>query len=132
MARPTHESLTGSAFKPSDKVYIDTFNITGRTDFCVQTTHGQVMQMLHDMAAMPEPQARHMYGSAYRCMCQAAQDLDAIWDAQLRGEPDATEAWQNLCDDVVIVCALRRVLHGLPIHLLPDSCVRDAGNICRS
>jgi hypothetical protein len=93
----------------------------------VCTTHGEVTEMIDDVAAMSQEDARHMYRSAYRCIRDAIERFDKLWAGQQQRDPEATKAWRDLCNDVVIVCALRLVLHGILIRMVPSSSVSGRG-----
>ena len=107
-------------FKPNDSVYVNTFSLTGRNDFIVESKHRQIMDMIRHTTDDPIDESKHIYRCAYKCMRDALDRFDEIWEGQRRGDTKLIKDWHNLCDDVVIVAVMRYALHNIPIPIIPN------------
>ena len=112
MAADVHR-VNHEAFEDSMLIYVDMFEVLGK-QVCVETTHGEVM----DMLKMSKTTAEHVYTKIYREIIDFNDD--AVAKEISEGVPGAMQKWSDFCSDCVIMLCARQVATGKGILVHRD------------
>jgi len=117
VSEETPQMLAAHEVRRGQEVFVDAFPYVGKQCF-VKTKHRQVMQCIKRFKRDLEIQGRAAMQSMYRSIFTAAieADVDVIYDKAAEGD---TMEWQNFCDDIVLLAALRHLLFGAMIEIIP-------------